>query len=70
MSPIACNLYSKYLIRDAVEGLGDFSVVGQVILNVKYADDLVLLTGVQTVLQVMIGRITEIGKCYGRKMNV
>jgi hypothetical protein len=56
LSPI----YSEYLIGDAVDGLGDFYVGGQVIVNVKYADDLVLLTRVQTVLQAMIGRITEI----------
>jgi len=49
LSPIVCNLYSEYLIRVAVDGLGDFSVGGHVILNVKYADDLVLLTRVQTV---------------------
>ena len=53
-----------------VEGFEEFSVGGQVIVNVKYADDLVLLTRVQTVLQGMIGRITEIGRCYGREMNV
>jgi len=43
---------------------------GQVILNVKYADDLVLLTREQAVLQDMIGRITEIRRCGGREMNV
>jgi hypothetical protein len=43
---------------------------GQVILDVKFADDLVLLTREQAVLQDMIGRITEIGRCYGREMNV
>ena len=63
MSPNVCNLFSGYLIRDAVEGLGDFSVGGQVIISV-------LLTRVQTVLQGMIGRITEIGKCYVREINL
>jgi hypothetical protein len=70
LSPMLCNLYSEYHIRDAVDGLGNFSVGGQVILNVKYADNLVVLPGVQTVLQSMIGRITEIGRCYGREMSV
>jgi hypothetical protein len=37
---------------------------------VKYADDLVLLTKEETVLQGMIGRIIEIGRYYGMEMNV
>jgi hypothetical protein len=63
LSPNVCNLYSEYLIRDAVEGLGGFNIGGQVIISV-------LLTRVQTVLQGMIGRITEIGKCYVREINL
>jgi len=35
----------------------------------KHAYDLVLLAKEETVLQGMIGRITEIGKCYGMEMN-
>ena len=67
---ILCMLHNEYLIRDAIEGFGDFKVGGHVILNVKYADDLVLLTREGSALQSMIGRITEIGRCYGREMNV
>ena len=36
----------------------------------KYADDIVLLVKEQTVLQGMIGRLTEIWRCYGIEMNV
>jgi hypothetical protein len=37
---------------------------------VKYADDLVLLAKEETVLQDMIDKLTEIGRCYGMDMNV
>jgi ABC-type uncharacterized transport system ATPase subunit len=37
---------------------------------VKYADDLVLLAKGQTVLQGMIDRLTETGRCYGMEMSV
>jgi hypothetical protein len=37
---------------------------------VKYADDLVLLAKEEKVLQDMIDKPTEIGRCYGMKMNV
>ena len=36
----------------------------------KCADDLVLMAEEKTVLQGMIGRLIEIGRCYGMEMNV
>ena len=38
--------------------------------NVKYADDLVLLAKKEKVLQDMIDKLIEIGRCYGMEMNV
>jgi len=43
LSPILFNLYSEYLTKEDLEGLGDFKIGGQIIHTVKYADDLVLL---------------------------
>jgi ABC-type cobalamin/Fe3+-siderophores transport system ATPase subunit len=37
---------------------------------VKYADELVLLTKEEMVLQGMIDRVIEIGRYYGIEMNV
>jgi len=43
LSPILFNLYSEYLTKEALDGLGDFKIGGKIIHTVKYADDLVLL---------------------------
>ena len=43
LSPILFNLYNKCLAREALDGLGDFNIRGQIIQTVKYADDLVLM---------------------------
>ena len=43
---------------------------GHIIHTVKYADDLVLLYKEEKVLQDMIDKLIEIGKCYGMEMNV
>ena len=43
LSPIMFNLYSECLTKEALDGLGDFSIGGQIIQTVKYADDLVLM---------------------------
>ena len=70
LSPILFNLYSKYLTKEALEGLGDFKIGGQIIHTVKYADDLVLLAKEEKMLQDMIDKLIEIGRCYGMEMNV
>ena len=54
MSPILFNLYSEYLTKEALDGLGDFNIGGQIIQSVKYADVLVLMAKEETVLQGMI----------------
>jgi hypothetical protein len=37
---------------------------------VKYADDLVLLSKEEKVLQDMIDKLIEIGRCYGMDINM
>ena len=53
-----------------LDGLGDFNIVGQIIQTVKYAHDLVLMAKEETVLQGIIDKLIEIGRCYGMEMNV
>jgi hypothetical protein len=62
-------LYREYLTKEALEGFGDFKTKGQVISTVKYADDFGLLAKEETVLQGMVERLIEIGRCYGIEMN-
>jgi hypothetical protein len=68
-SLILFNLYSEYLTIKVLEGSGDFKI-GQVICTVTYANDLVLLAKEEAVLQGLMERLTEIGRCYGMEMNV
>ena len=70
LSPILFNLYSEWLTKEALDGLGDLNIGGQIIQTVKYADDLALMSKEETVLQSMIDKLIEIGRCYGMEMNV
>jgi hypothetical protein len=63
-------LYSEYLTKEALEGLGDFRIEGQIIHTVKYADDLVLLAKEETVLHDITDKLTEIRRRLGMEMNV
>jgi len=70
LSPILFNFYSEYITKLALGGFRDFKTGGQVIHNVKYAYDLVLLAKEEAVLQGMIANLTETGTFYGMEMNV
>ena len=70
LSPVLFNLYSECLTKEALDGLGNFNFGGQIIQTFKYADDLVLIAKEETVLQGMIDKLIEIGRCYGMEMNV
>ena len=56
--------------KEALDGLGDFNIGGQIIQTVKYADDLVLMAKEEMVLQNMIDKLIETGRYYGMEMNV
>jgi hypothetical protein len=64
------NLQNEYLPKVSLEGSGDFNIGGQVIRNVKHADDFVLLAKEERLLQGMFVRPTEIGRCDGMEINV
>jgi hypothetical protein len=49
---------------------GDFKIGAQIIHIVKYTDELVLLAKKEKVLQDVIDKLIEIGRCYGMEMNV
>jgi hypothetical protein len=63
-------LYSECLTKEFLEGFGEIKTGGQTINTVKYADDLVLLTKEEMVLQDMIDKLIEIGRSYGMEINV
>jgi hypothetical protein len=69
LSPHLFNLYNEYVTQEALEGLGDFKVGGQ-ISTVRYADDLVLLAKEETIIQSMIDKLIEAGRGYGLEINV
>jgi len=43
LSAILFNLYNECLTKEALDGLGDFNIGGEIIQTVKYADELVVV---------------------------
>jgi hypothetical protein len=63
-------LYSESLATEDLEVSGDFKMGGQIINTVKCADDLVLKDKEEMVLQDVIDKLIEVGRCYGMEMNM
>jgi len=70
LSPILLNLFSECLTKEALEEFGDLKMGGKITHAVRYADDLVLLAKEEKVLQDMIDKVIEVGRCYGTEINV
>ena len=60
---ILFNVYSEYLIKEALERFVYLKRGRQVIRTVKYADDLVLLDMEEAVLEGMTEGLIETGRC-------
>jgi len=70
LSPILFKFYIECLTKEALDRLGDFNIGGEIIQTVKYADDLVLMAKEEKVLQGMIDKLFENGRCEGMQMDV
>ena len=63
------GVYIAYFTMEAVEGFGDLKIGEQVIVTVKYADDLVLLAKEEAALPNMIEGLMEIVRRYGMEID-
>jgi exonuclease III len=70
ISPLLFNLYSEFMIREAMEDMEGISVGGVNITNLRYADDAVLVADKRKKLQAMIDRLNDTCKEYGMEINV
>jgi len=61
------KIRNEYLAKEDIQDVAASKIGGDVGLigTVKYAGDLALLAKEDTVLQGMIDRLMEVGRCYG-----
>src|SRR5207247_520212 len=70
ISPMLFNLYSEFMIQEAMEGVEGIRFGGVNITNLKYADDAVLVAEKRRKMQKMIDRLNTTCKAYGMEINV
>jgi len=70
LSPTLFNLYSERIMTEALNEAAEGIVInGQLINNLRYADDTVLIASTAGELQVLLDRINRVSLQYGIKIN-
>jgi len=69
LSPILFNLYSEFLIQEALESTKGIKINGINITNIRYADDTVLLAESEDELHGMITKLCDSCANYGMSLN-
>ena len=69
LSPNLFNLYTENIFRE-VEDMKGVNIGGVNIINLRYADDTVLLAEGPMFLQALLTAVNEKGKLYGMEMNI
>ena len=69
LSPCLFNIYTEYLIREALEDEKGINTNGQNITNIIYADDTIILAESEQQLQRMIDKLDATCEQYGMAMN-
>jgi len=70
ISPILFNLYSEFMIAEALEHEDGIKFNGINVTNLRYADDAVLVANSRNKLQKMLDKLNIACKIYGMALNV
>ena len=70
ISPILFNLYSEFMIREAMKGMEGVKVGGRNITDLRYSDDAVLVADGIGKMQRMMDSLSETCSVYGMEINV
>lgn len=70
LSPLLFNVYSEQLFKEALSNIEDGVVInGEIINNLRYADDTVIIADTAEGLQKLIDRVGTACNKYGMKIN-
>jgi hypothetical protein len=70
ISPLLFNLYSEFMMMEAMEGVDGIIVGGGKRTDIRYADDAVLMANKRKKMQDMLNKLNDTCKVYGMDINV
>src|SRR6267154_845199 len=68
--PLLFNLYSEFMIKEAMLGVEGVAFGGVNVADLRYADDAVLVPDGRKKMQKMMNRLSEACKAYGMEINI
>lgn len=70
LSPILFNLYGEYIMRKVLEDWNEgVSIGGIKVSNLRFADDIALITPDMEKMRRLLKKLEDISKCYGLQIN-
>jgi len=70
ISPLLFNLYSEFMIKEAMENVDGIKFNGINITDLRYADDAVLVADKRKKMQKMMDRLNKTCKAHEMEINV
>lgn len=70
LSPILFNIYSEQIFKEALDSVEGIIVNGELLNNIRYADDSVIMSSSAEGLQIMMEKIKSTSEKYGICLNI
>ena len=70
ISPLLFNLYSEFMMKEAIEDMEGINFNGINITDIRYADDAVLVADKRKKMQKMVDSLNDTCRAYGMEINV
>jgi len=70
-SPYLFNILAEMMMRETLDGFqGGLQIGGRVIMNLRYADDRILLATSKAELQELVDRLDRLSRRYSLLINI
>jgi len=70
LSPYLFNILAEMVMRETLDGFqGGLQIGGRMITNLRYADDIILLTTSESELQELVDRLDRVSRIYSLLIN-
>jgi len=69
--PYFCNILAEMVMRETLDGFqGELQIGGRIVMNLRYADDMILLATLEAELQELVDRLDRVSRKYSLLINV
>ena len=70
LSPVLFSIYIEMMMIEAMEGVEGVRIAGQLLQDVRFADDQSIVANTEKRLEILMYRLSDTAKTYDMKINV